>query len=79
MPLEDIRRLIAFCDTPEQNCAEVNALLAAQLDRVRQRVRALRALASELEQLQGVCNEPGLARQCRILMTLSTTKRRGSP
>ncbi len=72
MSLDEIRRLLAFCDAPERDCGEVNALLDEHIGHVQARLEELQALSLELKQLRRVCHSPGRAGACRILQTLRT-------
>lgn len=70
MSLEEIRSLLAFCDEPERDCGEVNALLDARVAEVEARMAELAALARDLRSLRSACRSPGRAGQCRILREL---------
>lgn len=72
MSLDEIRRLLEFCDAPERDCAEVNTLLDEHIGHVRARLTELQALDTELRSLRRVCRAPGQASACRILQTLRT-------
>ena len=52
MNLDEIRVLLRFKDAPEQNCAEVNALLDDHIGHVATRIRELRKLDTELRALR---------------------------
>ena len=55
MTLQEIRALLTFKDAPEDNCAEVNALLDAHIGHVAQRIRELRQLEKQLKLLRAQC------------------------
>ncbi len=71
MTLDEIRLLLRFKDSPDENCGEVNALLDAHIGHVTQRVRELRALEQELKRLRAQCLEAQDAAHCGILEDLS--------
>lgn len=70
MSLDEIRRLLEFCDAPERDCSEVNTLLDEHIGHVQARLEELQALHGELKQLRRVCKQPGAAGRCRILKEL---------
>ncbi|MEJ8567219.1 MerR family transcriptional regulator [Elongatibacter sediminis] len=69
--LEDIRSLLTLADRSDASCEEVDAKVAEQLEAVRGRIRRLRALESELEQLGASCQGGGVIGCCRIIESLS--------
>ena len=71
MTLQEIRALLAFQDTPEDNCAEVNALLDEHIGHVAQRIRELRQLEKQLKLLRAQCHGVQDATHCGILQGLS--------
>ncbi len=71
MTLHEIRALLAFQDAPEDNCADVNALLDAHIGHVAQRVRELRQLEKQLKALRAQCQGVQDAAHCGILQSLS--------
>jgi len=76
MSLQEIRALLGFCDDPQRDCGEVNALLDQHIGHVQARLVELQALHAELRQLRRVCRAPGQAGACRILQAL---RRPGAP
>jgi Cd(II)/Pb(II)-responsive transcriptional regulator len=56
MPLADVARLLAFVDAPQEHCADVNLLVDEQLERVRARLKSMRALEKQLLQLRARCS-----------------------
>lgn len=58
IPLDEIRVLLHFKDSSEENCGEVKALLDARIRQIAQRVRELRMLEEELKQLRVRCPSP---------------------
>ncbi|MDA8128400.1 MAG: Cd(II)/Pb(II)-responsive transcriptional regulator [Betaproteobacteria bacterium] len=70
MPLVDVRLLLDFLDRPRNDCADVNRLIDAQLVRVRARLKSMRALGRQLEQLRGRCNAKHATTDCGILHEL---------
>lgn len=72
MTLEDIRLLLRFRDTPEENCSEVDALLDQHISDVVDRIEQLKSLESQLRDLRGQCHSARAAKDCRILQSLSS-------
>lgn len=72
MTLDEIRTLLRFRDAPEENCAEVNALLDSHIDHVASRITELKALERELKQLRQKCGEENAVKDCGILNNLAT-------
>lgn len=71
MTLDEVRALLQFIDTPQDDCAAVNALLDAHLGHVRHRIAELRRLEKELQHLRAQCASPRAADACGILLGLS--------
>lgn len=71
MTLYEIRKLLELRDFPEQNCAEVNAMLDRHITEVKKRITALSVLESQLGRLRSRCNATDLTRECAILTALS--------
>jgi Cd(II)/Pb(II)-responsive transcriptional regulator len=71
MTLDEVRTLLRFIDTPQDDCAGVNALLDAHLGHVRQRIAELRRLEKELQHLRAQCASPRAADACGILLGLA--------
>jgi len=86
MTLKEIRVLLRFRDTPDENCSEVNALLDEHIEHVSERISKLKLLQEELRGLRCLCQRAQAAKDCRILQSLgspekgpalgSTTKKR---
>jgi len=72
MALDEIRSLLRFKDSPENNCAGVNELLDNHIGHVAQRIRQLRVLERVLKTLRDQCTEVDAAASCGILKELST-------
>lgn len=70
MTLDEIRTLLDFRDTPEDNCAGVNSLLDKHIDHVAQRIKELRVLQTQLKDLRGRCRTIQSTEECGILQTL---------
>ncbi|HEX3139162.1 MAG TPA: Cd(II)/Pb(II)-responsive transcriptional regulator [Rhizobacter sp.] len=71
MALDEIRTLLSFKDSPQDNCAGVNELLDEHIGHVAQRIRELRSLEKQLKQLREQCTEASASRDCGILRKLS--------
>lgn len=70
MTLDEVRVLLHFKDAPQADCAEVNDLLDEHIRHVALRVRELRALERQLQQLRARCEVAQPARNCGILAGL---------
>ena len=71
IPLPEVRELLEFAAQPEQSCAQVDALLDEHIQRVRQRLTALRTLQKQLLALRGRCDgDP--SHSCAILESFMT-------
>ena len=71
IPLPEVRELLQFAAQPEQSCAHVDALLDEHIQRVRQRLAALRTLQRQLLALRGRCDgDP--SHSCAILESFMT-------
>jgi len=79
MSLDEVRALLAFCDAPQADCGEVNALLDEHIEHVALRIRELQALAKQLKQLRAQCAAVSSADQCGILKALSIDPPGGGP
>ena len=66
IPLQEVRRLLEFAAQPTQSCAQVNDLLDGHIALVEQRVRALKALETQLVALRRSCDGDA-SRPCAIL------------
>ena len=71
MSLQEIRVLLRFQDSPQEQCADVNAVLDEHIGHVSRRIRELRALEKELKELRARCGAIREARECGILAGLS--------
>ncbi|OOG51688.1 Cd(II)/Pb(II)-responsive transcriptional regulator [Polaromonas sp. C04] len=71
MALGEIRALLRFKASPQENCAAVNELLDDHIGHVAQRIRELRALEKQLKVLRQQCSEANAAADCGILKGLS--------
>lgn len=72
MALEEIRRLLASWDSPQQSCHAVNALLDEHIRHVGERMGELRALEKDLKALRQSCLAERTAKDCGILQELAT-------
>lgn len=71
MALDEIRVLLRFKASPQENCAGVNELLDEHIGHVAQRIRELRNLEKQLKLLRHECVEASAAADCGILKGLS--------
>ena len=72
MTLQEIRTLLHFRDSPEENCGEVNHVIEAHLRHVASRLVELTALQVELKRLRRQCRAASKAAHCGILSELSS-------
>lgn len=70
MPLADVKRLLDFVGNPRDDCGDIDALIDAQLMRVRARLASLRALERQLSALRDSCDADHAAHECGILQEL---------
>jgi DNA-binding transcriptional MerR regulator len=70
MPLADTRRLLTAISQPDQECREIDELVAHQLAQVQQRLKALQTLEARLRALQASCGKPLRTAECGILKAL---------
>jgi Cd(II)/Pb(II)-responsive transcriptional regulator len=68
--LADVKRLLEFVARPELDCGDIDRLIDAQLDRVRARLKSMRALEQQLIALRARCGESHDAGACGILHEL---------
>ncbi len=72
MALDEIRSLLRFKESPEDNCAGVNDLLDDHIGHVAQRIRELRVLEKQLKSLREQCRNADAGANCGILKELSS-------
>jgi Cd(II)/Pb(II)-responsive transcriptional regulator len=71
MSLDEVRLLLRFKDSPNENCGDVNAVLDEHIGHVSRRIKELRTLEKELKELRAQCGEVRQAQECGILEGLS--------
>lgn len=71
MTLNEIRELLKFRDSPEQNCGAVNELLDQHIEHVTTRIAELQSLEKQLKKLRKLCGQSQKAKDCQILQGLS--------
>ncbi|NMP32637.1 Cd(II)/Pb(II)-responsive transcriptional regulator [Thalassotalea sp. M1531] len=72
IPLTDVKRLIELKNKPEESCASVNKLIAQQLALVNNRMRELKALKAELQQMASSCTTENTVEACGIIKSLDS-------
>ncbi len=72
IPLNDIKRLIELKNKPEESCSSVNSLIDKQLTLVNQRIKELKALKKELQQMASTCGAGGTIEGCGIIKSLDS-------
>ena len=70
MPLADVKRLLDFVGGVRDERGDIDALIAAQLLRVRARLKSLQAMERQLTALQGSCDADHATHECGILHEL---------
>jgi len=70
MPLADVKALLARVEGRPDASGDIEALVEAQLKRVRARLKSLRALECQLTQLRDRCDADHAAHECGILHDL---------
>ena len=68
--LADVKRLLEFVAHPNSDCSDIDRLIDAQLDRVKARLKSMRALERQLTALRGRCGSRHAAGKCGILHEL---------
>lgn len=72
MTLQEIRTLLAFHDSPEASCREVNRLLEDHLGHVTERIEQLIQLERQLKRLRRQCRQVETAKNFGILFGLAS-------
>jgi len=70
MPLADVKRLLDFVGGANDASGDIDALVRAQLLRVRARLKSLRALERQLSALRDTCDADHATHECGILHEL---------
>ncbi|MEO8484874.1 MAG: Cd(II)/Pb(II)-responsive transcriptional regulator [Betaproteobacteria bacterium] len=69
--LADVRQLLSLLDCPDRGCGTADAVVDAQIVRVRERIASLHALEATLVALRSRCASPTTSASCRILEELA--------
>jgi len=69
--LEAIAQLIELQDHPDRSCDAATRIATDQLDAVREKIRRLRTLETELARITEGCNGAGASRDCYVLASLA--------
>lgn len=69
-----ISSLISLQDHPDRSCRAANDIALAHLAEVREKIKRLRALESELLRLSTGCDGLGVSQDCYVLAALSDHK-----
>lgn len=72
IPLTDIKRLIELKHKPEASCFSVNKLIDQQLELVNKRMKELKALKKELQQMASACGSVSTIEACGIIKSLDS-------
>jgi len=79
MSLEEVRVLLKVKDAPGDDCGDVNTLLDEHIGHVSQRIKELRALEKQLNELRQRCGATRGVEQCGILAGLSEAAQEPTP
>ncbi|MFT0546264.1 Cd(II)/Pb(II)-responsive transcriptional regulator [Allopusillimonas ginsengisoli] len=71
MALDDVRTLLIYRDTPDEDCGDVNTLLDEHIHAVEVRVKELMQLKRHLTVLRQKCSSAAPTESCGILRALS--------
>lgn len=71
MTLDEIRTLLQFLDSPDENCAQANKVLDEHIVHVSSRISELKSLEKQLKKLRSLCGTARLTKDCGILQELS--------
>ncbi len=69
--LEQIRELLQLADDPDQPCEQANQIALQHLAAIESRMKRLRSLKKELQNMVHVCGENGTIANCRVIETLA--------
>ena len=78
MTLDEIRILLRFRDSPNENCADVNTLLDEHIGHVADRIEDLQELERQLKELRRRCRRARASKDCGILNKLATPTNRAN-
>jgi DNA-binding transcriptional MerR regulator len=70
MSIEEISTLLQVRDQPSTSCEAVTHVIAEHLGHVRERLKTLKQLQRELQQLQGACAGQGDGAECGTLQAI---------
>ena len=70
IPMADVKRLLDFVGGTRDGAGDIDALIDAQLLRVRARLKSLRALERQLAALRSSCDSDHSTHECGILHEL---------
>lgn len=68
--VEAIRELLQLSETPDQSCAEADAIARRHMIEVERRIEQLMALRSELQRMVEECSH-GRVGECRVIQVLA--------
>lgn len=72
MTLQEIRTLLRFRDSPDENCGDVNALLDEHIEHVASRIKELKMLEQNLRRLRSLCRQAQAVKSCGVLRSLGS-------
>ena len=72
--IDQIRELLRLSSQKDEECAEVDHIMAQHLSEIEQKIADLKRLAKELRRLNNSCQGKGIIADCRIIGALSPNR-----
>lgn len=70
IPIVEIKKLLRVRSSSAKSCREANEIIEAQLIKLRERIKSMKALEKQLAQLQSICHQELDPKDCPILKSL---------
>lgn len=70
IPIAEIKKLLYIRSSSAKSCKEANQIIEDQLLKLRERIKAMKALEKQLAQLQSICHQELDPKDCPILKSL---------
>lgn len=71
IPLPDVKKLLQVRSQSVKSCREANLIINDQLIKLRERIRELKILESQLAELRSICSEELAPSECKIIKALN--------
>lgn len=68
---DEIRSLLSFQDSPNDNCGKIDLLLDTQIAKVDNKIDRLMALQKQLTSLRSLCEKERAVKDCQIMQKLA--------